>query len=121
MVLRESGRANEQAFNLLAVVNPTLDSNVADGDLLLAFADAVLGSDSVAMNAARTALAKGLGSKTVGGAAAIAAEFSKNDRIANGVGIPAESLMVDATVELRQQLGINEFRSAVNTLKASGD
>jgi hypothetical protein len=55
-------------------------------------------------------------------ASAIAANFSKNDRIANGYGSPFDPIMLKATTEIRAQLELNDFRSAVNTFKHfSGD
>ena len=53
----------------------------------------------------------------VSAASAIAANFSKNDRIANGCGIPTEPKMLKASQEIRANLGLNEFRSAINTFK----
>jgi hypothetical protein len=115
MALRESSRALNIDVNLEALVRPNVDVKVPGGDLLLAFANAVVGSDHGAMNKARAALADGLGPVTVAGAAAVAANFTKNDRIANGLGIPSE--MAELTVDIREQLGLDNYRSAVNTLK----
>jgi hypothetical protein len=58
-----------------------------------------------------------LGTTAVPAAAAIAATFSKNDRIANGCGIPADPLILKLTKDFRGQLGLDDFRSAVNTFK----
>ena len=88
-----------------------------NGELLLAYSDAVIGTDVAALNAARNALAAALGSAAIAGVAAIAANFSKNDRIANGLGIPVDPLVLEGTIDLREQLGINKFRSAVNTFR----
>ena len=88
-----------------------------NGELLLAYSDAVIGTDVAALNAARNALAAALGLSAIAGAAAIAANFSKNDRIANGLGIPVDPLVLEGTIDLREQLGINKFRSAVNTFR----
>lgn len=87
------------------------------GDLLLAFSDALLGPDPDALARARETLAKALGPAAVAGAAAIAANFSKNDRIANGLGIPVDPMVLKGTADLREQLGLNQFRSAVNTFR----
>ena len=88
-----------------------------NGELLLAYSDAVIGTDVAALNLARNALAAALGSAAIAGAAAIAANFAKNDRIANGLGIPVDPLVLKSTIDLREQLGINKFRSAVNTFR----
>ena len=47
----------------------------------------------------------------------MAANFSKNDRIANGCGIPMPDPMFDATEEIRADLGLNDYRSAINTFR----
>ena len=117
MALRESGRALNLAPNLEALARPILDVNVPGGALLLAFANAAVGTDHAAMDEARAALAEGLGAVTVGGAAAIAANFTKNDRIANGCGIPTEPMMLKASKDIRADLRINDYCSAVNTFK----
>ncbi|MYF06390.1 MAG: hypothetical protein F4233_00580 [Rhodospirillaceae bacterium] len=50
-------------------------------------------------------------------AAAIAAAFTKNDRMANGTGIPSELKMLRNSREIRAELGLNVFRSSANTFK----
>jgi len=86
---------------------------------LLAFSDAVIGADLAALDSARTALAEGLSPAAVSAAAAVAANFTKNDRIANGLGIPVDPMVLKGTEDLRQQLGLNDYRSAVNTFRHS--
>ena len=87
------------------------------GKEVLAFADAVIGADRSALDQARLDLAKAVGPAAVPAAAAIAANFTKNDRIANGCGIPSELRMLRNSKDIRAELGVNDFRSAVNTLK----
>jgi len=90
---------------------------VPGGELLLAFADAVIGADPAALDSARSALAEELGPAAVSAAAAVAANFTKNDRIANGLGIPVDAIAMAGHEDLREQLGLNDFRSAVNTFR----
>ena len=40
-----------------------------------------------------------------------------NDRIANGCGIPVIPMVLKATKDIRDELGLNSFRSAANTFK----
>lgn len=87
------------------------------GRELLAFAEAVIGTDGDLLDSARIRLARALSPATVTAASAIAGNFSKNDRLANALGIPADGIDLDATAELREQLGLNDFRSAQNTLR----
>ncbi len=69
------------------------------------------------LDEARKNLADSLGPLAVPAAAAIAATFTKNDRIANGCGIPSELRMLRNSREIRAELGINDFRSSVNTFR----
>ncbi len=100
-----------------ALVRPELDTGVPSGDLLLAFAAAIIGTDRKALDDARAALAKALGPAAVSGASAVAANFSKNDRVANGIGIPVDEMIFNGTEELREQLGLNDYKSAENTFR----
>lgn len=86
---------------------------------MLAFADALVGTDAPALDQARQALDARLGPAAVAAASIIAANFSKNDRIANGLGIPMDKHALEATREIRAALGLNEYRSAANSLKPS--
>jgi len=117
MALRESGRAINQTFNIEAIVRPGLDPGVEGGPELLAFAEAVLGADRGALDDARNALAQRLSPAAVGAASIIAADFTKNDRIANGLGIPMEPPSLEETADFRESFGINAYPSAANSLR----
>ena len=104
-------------INLEALINPELDIGVPGGMELLAFCDAVLGRDRDHLNHVRRLLHDSLGPKAVVAAAAIAASFSKNDRVANGCGIPSELWMLRNSKDIRHALGLNSYRSAANTKK----
>jgi len=104
-------------INLRSLVDPSQDSGVPGGAELLEFSEAVIGPDLARLDAARDALARTLSPATVSGAAAVAGNFSKNDRIANGCGIPIDSMVMNITEDIRADLGLNDFRSAVNTFK----
>ncbi len=104
-------------INVKALVDTSLDTGVPGGDLLLAYSDAIVGNDRAALDKAREALADGLSPATVTVAASIAANFSKNDRIANGCGIPVDPMVLKVTEDIRADLGLNDFRSAQNTFK----
>ena len=104
-------------MNPLALVRPELDTGVPHGEKLLAFADAIVGTDRAALDDARAAIADALGDAAVAGAASIAANFTKNDRVANGIGIPVDPMVMKATEDLREELGLNDFKSAENTFR----
>lgn len=107
--------------NLRALIDPSIDVGVAGGAALLDFSDTLLGPNRVALDRARTRLAQELGLPAVAGAAAVAANFSKNDRIANGCGIPIDPAILKITKDIRADLGLNEFRSAKNTFQHFAD
>ena len=104
-------------MNPEALVCPELDTGVPHGDLLLAFAETIIGTDRAALDAARDALAAALGPEAIAGASAIAGNFTKNDRVANALGIPVDPPVFASTEELREQLGLNDYRSAENTFR----
>jgi hypothetical protein len=114
-MLRASAAAKNISVNLEAVTNPKLDSGIPHGAELLAFADAVTGVDHAEIIAARTALRDCMGPAALVQAAAIAGNFSMNDRAANAMGIPMESFFLVDSGDYRQKLGIDEFPSARNT------
>ncbi len=87
------------------------------GKVLSDYSDALAGRNLNALNAARASVVAALGSAAVVGAAAVAANFTKNDRLANGLGIPIDDLMFKTTVELRAELGLNNYRTARNTFR----
>lgn len=87
------------------------------GLILSEFVDALVETDVAALNAARDTLARTLGPAAVTAAAAVAANFTKNDRLANGLGIPIDEPMFKTTADLRAELGLNAYRSAINTFR----
>ena len=103
------------------LVRPGRASGVPGGSELLAFAEAVIGRNRRRLDAARNALAARLRLATVTGASAIAGNFSKNDRIANAIGIPIDPNDLPSTKELRERLGLNTFASALNTFRHFAD
>ena len=117
MFLRESGRATDLKINLEALIKPTLEIGVPGGKEILNFSEALIGPDRSILDKARLELADILSPAAVSAASAIAANFTKNDRIANGCGIPSEPKMLKASKDIRANLGLNDYRSAENTFK----
>lgn len=104
-------------IDLRAVTISNIQSGVPHGTELLAYADTIVGSDPTALTQARLALLSAMGPRALVQAAAIAANFSMNDRAANATGITLESIFVRDSAEFRRELGIDGFPSARNTLK----
>ncbi|MBO22385.1 MAG: hypothetical protein CMM26_08465 [Rhodospirillaceae bacterium] len=104
-------------MNPQALVRPEQDIGVPHGNLLLTFAEAVIGTDRASLDAARATLAEALGPAAISGASAIAGNFTKNDRVANALGIPVDPPVLKGTEDLREQLGLNDYASAQNTFR----
>ena len=115
-MLRASAKQNELAVNLVAMTDRSQELGLEHGDVLLAFADAVIGNDVNALNQARADVVSAMGSGALVQAAAIAGNFSMNDTAANAIGIPMESMFLGDSEEYRAELGINDFPSAENSL-----
>ncbi len=77
----------------------------------------MLGADRARLDNARQGVEQALGPQGVVAAAAIAATFTKNDRLANGTGIPSELRMLRNSKDIRHELGLNGFRTAANTIR----
>jgi alkylhydroperoxidase family enzyme len=85
------------------------DGGVAHGAALIAFAEAVLGDDDAALDAARSQLQKQIGPAGLVDAAAVVGLFNAIDRIADATGIPLEPEKAAATADFRTALAIDSF------------
>lgn len=85
------------------------------GPELSAFARAALGEDAENLNRARRALRTRVGEAGVVDAAAVIANFSMLDRVADAVGIPLDLELDVTSVALRCDMGIDRLAAAANT------
>ena len=112
-MLRASAEARGTEVDLKAVAGDRAgDGGVAHGRMLTGFAAAVLGGDGTALAAIRQRLRDTLGDAALVDAAAVVANYSALDRVADATGIPLEAAKEAATVGLRAELGIDRFRAA---------
>ena len=115
MLLRASSKAVALQVQEEAAMGGDGSALVEAGEELVAFGEALtLGSDE--LDAARARLRSKVGEATFIEAAAIAAIFNGLVRTADATGIPLDKSMQDATVQVRERLGINDFAGAQNTL-----
>ena len=84
---------------------------IPQGDLLSAFAEAVVGDDASALDAARAAVADALGTDALVDASAVASMFNAIDRVADSTGIPIDEDRLEPTADFRESLGITAFPS----------
>ncbi len=80
--------------------------------MLEAFVAAVVGDDSVQADAARAVVVDQLGPDWLIDASAVVANFEMMTRLADGTGARLRPAQMEATVALREQLGVDAFPSA---------
>src|SRR5918996_4392324 len=116
MLLRASGEATGQAFDLHAVTEgvATASSGVAHEEILLALVEAMVSDEEEALVTARTRVLEELGSEVLVDAIGVASNFERMVRIADATGIPLDSFLDAMTVDMRAELHLARFESTVN-------
>ena len=109
------GSSSTSEIDLQAAVNASTENGVPHGALLNAFVEAVLGTDAAQLDVARNAVVEALGPAALVDAAAVIAAFMQMDRIADATGIALDDYVVEATNDVRKDLGLHNFGSARNT------
>ena len=84
---------------------------IPHGELLSAFAEAVVGDDAEALSAARQGVMEALGAAALVDAGAVASMFNAIDRVADSTGIPIDEDRLEPTADFRESLGITAFPS----------
>ena len=117
MLLRASGRTYDKTYDLAAAVIGAAqgDAGVPHGDLLVAFAEAVVGEDDSALATARNALTTALGPSGLVDAAGVVGLFNAIDRVADATGIPLEPEKAMASADFRTALDLDRFAVAERT------
>jgi hypothetical protein len=117
MLLRASGEMTGLPVDPAAVVDTAAaaSSGVPHAPALVRFAEAVVGDDRAALAAARATLREEMGAAAFVDAAAVAANFERMVRIADGTGIPLDPPVAALSRDLRRDLGIDRFTSAGHT------
>ena len=86
---------------------------VPQGTLLVEFGEAMLRGDGKRRALAREALYAAMGAGALVDAAAIVASFNAVVKLADGSGIPLEGFKAEATVGLREELGLERLNNGV--------
>jgi|TARA_B100000315_G_C14207192_1_gene420377 uncharacterized protein YhdP len=107
VLLRASGE-DKGGYDLQAMMGGG-DGGVADGEVLIAYAEAVMGVEGSDLTAAAEQLRQALGEAALVDAAAVIATFNAVDRMADATGTPLEDYKAEATAEWRADLGLDAF------------
>ena len=104
-------------MDLGAVVDPAraAASGVAHAERLIALVDAMVGAEDAALARARARVLDDVGAAALVDAVAVAANFERMVRIADGTGIPLDAPVAIATTDARAALGIDAFSAAAHT------
>jgi hypothetical protein len=84
-------------------------SGVEHGNLLIAFAEAMVGDDDTTLTHARHAVIEGLSPETLVDAAGVASNFERMVRIADATGIQLDERMAILSQEVREVLHLERF------------
>ena len=113
MLLRASGQTHNKTYQLATVIGAVEgDGGVPSGDLLIAFAEAVLGEDDRALAQTRAGLMAALGAPGLVDAAGVVGLFNAIDRVADATGIPLEPEKAAASADFRADLDLDRFAVA---------
>ena len=120
MLLRESGTLAGESYDLSAITEKgSGGGGVPHGETLLGFTEALMDDDEAALDRARQEVLERLGPEQLVDAAGVAATFNMMDRIADSTGIPLDGPLDFMTVDMRTEIGLDQFPSAANTPKPS--
>ena len=110
-MLRASARATDIEVDYKVVMGEAAGGNggIPDGDLLVDFVEAALGDDEARLTVSRQRLRDAVGDAGLVDVAAVIANYSALDRVADATGIPLEAAKEANTATIRAELGIDEF------------
>ena len=116
-MLRASAKTTGADVDLSGVLGDTEGAAVGieHGELLLGIAEGVASRDYDKLADVRARLEAVAGGETVVEAVGVAANFQRMVRIADSIGIPVDDRSLQPSEDLRQELKLNEFKSARNT------
>ena len=120
MMLRVSAMHSETEIDLQAV-NGDADGaavGIEFGPELMRFAESVASRDE-ALETYRRELLEAAGPAVLVDAAGVAANFQRMTRIADAMGIPVDGRSLEMGQQVREELGIERFPSARNSLSLS--
>ena len=108
MRLRVSGEHTDNDYDLLSVTEGVSgDIGLPQGNLMNALAEGVCNRDQRQTAEARQGIIDQLGDAALADAAAVIAAFQAYPRAADATGIPLEQAKLDATEDLRADLGLD--------------
>jgi len=120
-MLSLSAELSEATVNLQMINgdDDATEGDVAHAKVLMHFAESFARRDDAALHEARAALLAEAGPEILVDAAGVAANFQRMVRIADSTGIPLDERNVALSADVRKELDLERFPSAMNTPKAN--
>lgn len=118
-MLRASSEHNGDDIDIAALTGrATGDSGIAQGDRLVALAEAVIADNAENTKTARAAVQAALGDAALVDAAGIIGMFNGLDRVADATGAPLEDWKAADTADMRAAIGIDAFAATKAEIEA---
>jgi hypothetical protein len=118
-MLRASSDHNGDDIDIAALTGSAVgDSGIAEGDRLVALAEAVIADNAQDMKIARAAVQAALGDAALVDAAGIIGMFNGLDRVADATGAPLEDWKAADTADMRAAIGIDAFAATKAEIEA---
>jgi hypothetical protein len=92
-----------------------IDDRVPHGKVLARFAEAVLQGSETELVDARLAVIDAVGGDAFVDAAGVVGNFERMVRVADATGIPLDESSAQMTVDIRENLGLNDYAMAGRT------
>ena len=102
----ERGADDDNTVDVRALTDGTVSSGVPHGDALARFSEAVVEGPAAVLDAARDELTSEMGVAALVDAAAVAANFERMVRIADGTGIELGDALEQFSQDVREELGL---------------
>ena len=117
-MLRESIKADGQTIDLEGLADPNCKeiAGLKHSHRLIEYADVFMLRYAEQLALVRDKLEKEMGANKLVDASGVASNFQRMVRIADGSGIPVDPGSYENRVDLIDQLGLEEYESAKNTL-----
>jgi hypothetical protein len=117
-MLRESIKADGQTIDLEGLADPNCKeiAGLKHSRTLIEYADVFMSRDAEKLALIGGKLEKEMGANKLVDASGVASNFQRMVRIADGSGIPVDPGSYDDRADLIEQLGLEEYESAKNTL-----
>jgi len=119
MMLRESINVAGEGVDLAGLTDASCTEvpGIAHSKILLEFADVFMTRDAQALAEVRDRLEQEMSPDAVVAAVGVASNFQRMDRIADATGLRSDAKIQAMQQDLVDQLGLDRYASAANTLQ----